>query len=722
MSFVPPPRRSRPPQGAPAAAAALPERLYRRLLTLLAAPAAAGLLQQLPQGAAAGTLPQQLQELARLQLLADQLLQDILPRIVRRLSFHSRGRRQREPLPARGRIDWPRTLHEQLQRGSDPDLTVITHARRRDFATVDNLVSAAIVIDVRRRTAALLQSGLLPPAAALRHPLQQLITGCDRLLGGVLGELRDRAEVLLNGGRLAEQVGELARRRQSNRAYHDLAAWYRQLNRLTLSSGEPTAAGHGLRLGDDQLTRDYRSWLSAELLLSLADTPGALTISRDDDGLLVSSANGRQMLGRPLHGRDGALFAWQRLQPAPHEIRHGETLFWREPPLQWHAVWRADSAALWRARYSADGVTLRTVLLCAAELSADLDNVDDSLLELVPPPAESTRIIPRLHALLERTLALLEPLPAPACHGLLLDGDEDLPPLRDRFGTPIALDDAVLCRKPHLGPQQFELVSRSRQCCRVGEVCQIIGRPDAVAPSRRPRTEPELLRELAQLQLPGPPPAAPPGSAAEAAADESVAQLSRRVTELTRRFVELSGNAGRLQHYEQQLLDIGLQPIFRRLSSNDRQSLSLALFLRDQLDSAAGGDYSAVVLHLTRVLENQLDPRLRALKQRAPHLFSARHRVGIGNFSAFARDPARRRDFHDALSAVWRPLAGTGATAAQLELVITLVERIRPIRNAAAHTSPINRDQLRTVLHDICGSGDGRVGLLHLLLQGWDEG
>jgi hypothetical protein len=721
MSFLPPPRR-RPREQAPVATAVLPERLYRRLLELLAPPAAAEVLQRLPSSVDSGDpLPHLLLELARLQHLADQLLQGILPRIVRRLSFHSRGRRQRERLPARGRIDWPRTLTDQLQHAGTAGQTVITQARRREFTTADNLVSAAIVLDVRRRTATLLQSGLLPPAAALRHPLQQLLAGCDRLLGGTFAEMRAAAELLLDSGRLPEQVNELTRRRQINRAYHDLADWYRRLNRLTLSRNDQSRTGRSLQIGGERLEHDYRNWLTAELLLTLAETPGSLTIRRSDDGqqLIVSRPDGRQMAGRPLNDSSGALFEWQRLQPAPHEIRHDAALVWREPPLHWYAVWRADSRTLRHARSAVDGMSLRTVLLCAAELADDGRSADDGLLELVPPPGDSARIIPRLQALLARTFELLEPLPAPDCHGLLLDGDDQLPPLLDRFGTPIALDDAVLCRKPHLGPHQVELVSRSRHCCRAGAICQIIGRPDAVVPTRRPRSEPELLRELAQLRLRQPAGDPEPDSDEAAVIDTAVSELSRQVTELTHRYIELSGNSNRLEQYEQQLLDIGLQPIFGRLSDRDRQSLSTALFLRDQLDRAAGGDYSSVVLHLTRVVENLLDPRLRALKLRAPHLFSLRHRVGIGNFSAFAREPARRHDFLDALGAAWRPLADAGEAASQIEQVILRVERIRPIRNAAAHTTAVNRDQLRQVLHDICGSGDGRIGLLHLLLQGW---
>src|SRR5690606_4705997 len=79
-------------------------------------------------------------ELAVLVYLRDELLESILPRIKRRLSFLAPRELMVEELPPRGRIDWPRTMAAGLrERPGEPPLAVHTRQRRRHFATPENL-------------------------------------------------------------------------------------------------------------------------------------------------------------------------------------------------------------------------------------------------------------------------------------------------------------------------------------------------------------------------------------------------------------------------------------------------------------------------------------------------------------------------------------------------------------------------------------------------------
>lgn len=725
MTFLPPRRRSAAASSPPPPV--LLERLYRRLLTLLAQHRATQLPQllQTALGSQAAVL-QPLQDLAAVTALSAELLHDILPRITRRLSFASHGKQQREALPGRGRVDWPRTLQDQ-QRTPDAGraLQVITRARRRDFATEENLVTTAVVLDFRQRVQQVLQERtLVSAAAALRHPLQQVLAGCDQVLATVqLTALRRPANELRRNGRLAERAAALLQRHHANRAYHDLADWYARLNQLQLLTAQHAQPQHGLQLLSGNADDLYRCWLTLELLETLPQQDGRprLTIDPHNADLLVEDAAGTQMIGR--FSRNAAagtlLLEWQRLQPPPQQISADGVIYWREPPLRWHAAYQVDPADLLPIRAADLLATQRGAIICSVESHAATDS--DPLIERVPPPIEPARIVPRLHALLARTLQQLAPRPAPACHGTLLDSTADnaAPQLSDRFGAALAVDDAVLCAKPHISDQLIELVSRSRHCCRDGRVCQIIGRPDARPPTRRPRTQDELLRELAQLRLQGPPPPDPADADSAAALDDAVEHISAAVVAMTQQYAELNGGTARLQRYQQQLIDLGLERVLTQLSSGDRQSLSLGFYLRDQLDIAESHDYSAVILHMTRVIENLLLPRLKGLRSRAPDLFSGRHRLGFGSLHAIGRDTVRRQLLHSVLLPDWQPLAVHDDRTAQLNGFLTLCDNLRVIRNDAAHTLPINRSRLHNAMHLIFGSGDGRYGVLHLLVHSW---
>ena len=73
-------------------------------------------------------------ELAVLFYLRDELLESILPRIKRRLSFVAPREIIAEDMPARGRIDWPRTMAASLRdRPGELPSKMQTRQRRRVF-------------------------------------------------------------------------------------------------------------------------------------------------------------------------------------------------------------------------------------------------------------------------------------------------------------------------------------------------------------------------------------------------------------------------------------------------------------------------------------------------------------------------------------------------------------------------------------------------------------
>lgn len=191
----------------------------------------------------------------------------------------------------------------------------------------------------------------------------------------------------------------------------------------------------------------------------------------------------------------------------------------------------------------------------------------------------------------------------PACHGILLDtlSTTDHAGLRDRTGQPLtgAADDLVLCPKPHIGPWRVDLVSRTQHCCQDARLCHIVGRPDSRKPVRPPRSAEELVRELQHI------------FAGDADLDEATVQaIAAQVERLTRRFAEIAGVYRRIEVYTNRLRDMGMHRTLHLLGTAEQESLALAVFLVEQLDSIGAQDYSAPAIHLSSVLEIENQRRI----------------------------------------------------------------------------------------------------------------
>ena len=127
---------------------------------------------------------QRYRELAVLFYLRDELFNSILPRIKRRLSFVAPREVRTEGLPARGRIDWPRTMAASLDTlPGEPPLQVQTRQRRRHFATPENLLTVATLLEYQATAQQFIDSEIAHDyTQALRHPLHGIVDACVREL------------------------------------------------------------------------------------------------------------------------------------------------------------------------------------------------------------------------------------------------------------------------------------------------------------------------------------------------------------------------------------------------------------------------------------------------------------------------------------------------------------------------------------------------------------
>ncbi|NJL33470.1 MAG: hypothetical protein HC893_05965, partial [Chloroflexaceae bacterium] len=339
------------------------------------------------------------------------------------------------------------------------------------------------------------------------------------------------------------------------------------------------------------------------------------------------------------------------------------------------------------------------------------------------PPAVGHAITPThtdLAALLDVAHTRLCAPRVPRCHGIFLDtlSSAEQQQIADRTGTPLHGNpaDLLVCPKPHISPSRVDLVSRMQHCCQDGRLCHIIHRSDSRKPLRPPRTAEELLNELQHLFSETP--AAEPD-------EQAILTLAAHIEQMTRRFAAAVGTLERISIYYHRLRDLGMSRTFDRLDDDERESLALAVFLVEQLDSVQASDYSAPVIHIASVLERELQRRI----VRCPGLTGGAFPHGrptLGTLPFMLRHPDRTGDdwqrLLDYTAQHWQGAVDPDAPAevVSFEAFIGVLTSIKHLRNRAAHMGSVPRERYSWLFRVVCQGGPLRIGALNVLLLAWE--
>ncbi len=170
--------------------------------------------------------------------------------------------------------DWTRTATRSWQnRPTEPPLEVVTRQRRRDFATPENLLTVATLLEYANAVQSALESeSILTPDSTFVHPLHDILHHIERewIFPQFAGLKRQGEEIITGHHTLTpDQLELLVAERLlpgQNSAYDDLLAWRHKLRTLRLmEQTQITAAPPMLGANPARDNYLYQVWIFYEL-------------------------------------------------------------------------------------------------------------------------------------------------------------------------------------------------------------------------------------------------------------------------------------------------------------------------------------------------------------------------------------------------------------------------------------------------------------------------
>lgn len=720
-------------------------------------------------------------ELAVLLFLRDELFGSILPRIKRRLSFLAPREIVVEELPPRGRIDWPRTMTASLRDlpGEAP-LAVQTRQRRRHFATAENLLTVATILEYRSAVQKRLDAEVVSnESRAQSHPLRELIDACTRELAfpQFTGLVRTCEQIVEGYAEVTsadlERVVEANLLPGRNNAYDDLLSWRQQLAALRLLDRDPLAEAPAM-FGADPVRDNYlyQIWLFYELAELLTRRGCLEEWQVGAMRLRFRWGDGADAVSYLLQHDRAIAHHWSQApgvrpdlfieRADRHEVYHGGELIWREPGYVLDAKYykprdsaRAPAGPVKRmvADLHLTGERHGALLFAFQNDEPPRDADDADVLDSMPAittagpiyriaPATAAAQVARpdaaiavwrvqptidtpqrahdtLLALLEAAHAALQERVPVACHGIFLDtlSAAEHPAIQGRAGEA-------------LGDRLSEILICPKP--HVGP-----WRVDLVRRDLHCCSDARVCHILAHGDAR--PPVRPPRTAQEllrelgdlfdrtppdTLSDTAAAEVARRVTALSRRFAEVSGALKRIHVYEAQLRTYGMSRTFDTLGATERESLALAVFLVEQINEVGASDFSAPVIHIASVLELEVQRRLLAV----PGLTGAAFQHGkptFGTLGFMRKNPDRTGGDWERLQTYlgerWQGQVDPDDSTywVTVDTFIDFMAQARHIRNMAAHTSPVPHEDYARFFRTVCQAGPLRIGALNVLLLAW---
>ncbi len=163
------------------------------------------------------------------------------------------------------------------------------------------------------------------------------------------------------------------------------------------------------------------------------------------------------------------------------------------------------------------------------------------------------------------------------------------------------------------------------------------------------------------------------------------------------------------------------------MGAAERESLGLAIFLLEQLDSIGASDYSAPAIHFSSVIEIEVQRRVFACPDLIGDL-SKPKRQTLGTLPWMRQNPELTEGNWERLQAYvaahWNAQIDAddpGRTVSFDQFVTKALNRIAQLRNQAAHTHPVSRKEYSELQRIMLQGGALSDGALNALLLAWHE-
>ncbi len=678
---------------------------------------------------------QQYDRYLRLVALSDELLDDVMPRVRRRLSLQISHERLREEAPTRGDIDWRRTIERSWREtpGLAP-VTFDTKLRQRSTATPENILVVAALLALRRELALTIRDG--PGDEALSNEERQRLVALDERAERELAAAYARA--LVEEARRAD-IDQLAAQveaglRPGPSPYRDLIVWWRTFRDLSVGRAGATRRLALASRRDDPKTDAwlYELWIALEIVHLLvqerAVTPADTAVAPDVLQLVFEWSGRRFRLRYNRQYEDGGAqgggSGWEH-GPAsrpdytieraePLEVRHDGKLIWREPPVVLDAKYYLSGQDPARTHRPIKKL-LGDMLLVGATRGG-------LFFPLLPEPAageEATRTIrrlldrhpgeapaavevklyhlapdmplpalqARLRAVLDSAAECLQERPPVACHGVWLDVDS----INASQSPAPAM---ILCPKPHIGPGVYDLVSPEQHCLRDPKLCHVMGQPITVPFVVRAATVDGLAQQAQDLRARSEEMLRRAESAgAEELAEQLRGHIFTGIGRTVEQYVRLRGNTATIEEmFERWVFGEYWRAHPWALTEAARDMLLSGEYVWQEYGQTTLDDWAAPAIQFCRVLEHELRRRLCPAEWRAVYKVKGAGWTLGTPLHAFRYKDDPSAPGHANAKHNWERMlsyvAASGCTAAAFEQVLARLEEARVVahRNTLAHS------------------------------------
>jgi hypothetical protein len=470
----------------------------------------------------------------KLLALSQDILDDILPRISLQWSQLTEYTIVQEEDPMQGQVDWQRTLERaSSQTPGQVPLSFAIRQRQQHNALPENLLTVALLLQHRQLVHEILRVDQ-QEEILMSQERQFLITIEERLEHElaqsqihILAEEAQRGDVTI----LVEQV-KLQLHPGPN-PYRDLLEWWEHFSVLQRASAATTARlsfASSHRQNEEMDLWLYELWIALELISFLQEqnalVPDTLTMVMDQLSFIFTWNERRYRFRYQRRGLTGTEVThhWEQMPAvqSSYLIERDDPLIveykgkrnWQEPPVVVDVAYTAHNGEAMQRLLGNMTVQATAIGFLISPYGTDptmdmqrsgeahyqlqmySNRVQETHIELykIMPDMPLVQLQECLQAILHQVIANLPERPQPICCGVVLDKDSS-----NASGRMLQNGYDVLCPKPHIGPDVYDLVSRERHCLQDPRLCHVIGQTIIIPQVKRVTNLDDLKQHIEQL-------------------------------------------------------------------------------------------------------------------------------------------------------------------------------------------------------------------------------